>query len=155
MNQQNEKTKEIFATVLQDIPNHQKCMNEEIDTATFLTNLAYDWPLFIDAEQKRGLAAICRSISVSKDVKANYNFNWTRASNREPLKPKYWPVMIAVLSAQFEDKVTHDNESKGQQLKRLNAAFTAIDLAEEFDDIPHLPELRRHLKGLLNGILYP
>ena len=154
MNQEPDKTGDIFAAVLRDIPIHREPLVEGIDTAAFLTNLAYSWPLPLDVDQERGLAAICRSLSISKQVRLCYDPNWKRALVREPLEPIYWPVMIAVLSAQFQRNNESDDEAKGEQLKCLNAALTALDLAAELDNIPHLSELRPHLEDRLYSILH-
>jgi hypothetical protein len=154
MNHQTDKTGDIFAVVLRDIPTHHEPMVEGIDTAAFLINLAHHWPFPLNVDQERGLAAICRALSISKQVRLCYDPKWKRALRREPLEPIYWPVMIAVLSAQFQRNNESDDEAKGEQLKRLNAALTALDIADELDDIPHLLELRPHLEGRLNSILH-
>ena len=61
--------------------------------------------------------------------------------------------MIAVLSAHFQSGNESDDEAKGEELKCLNVALTALDLADDLGNVPHLSELYPHLERPLGKIL--
>ena len=154
MSQQTDKTADILALVLRDLPQRREPEVEGIDTAAFLTGLAHSWPTPLSVDHESGLAAICRALSITKQVRLVYDAEWKRALRREPLEPLYWPVMIAVLSAHFQGGNESYDDARGEELKRLNAALTALDIAGDLGGVLHLSELRSHLESRLEGILH-
>jgi len=152
-NEPTDQTASILNLVLQDLPEHYKPASKGIDTGAFLSELARSWPAPLDVDKKLGLVAICRILSVTKQLRPAYDTQWKRALNRETLEPPYWPILIAVLSVQFQDSIQFNETDKGIALKQLNAAFAAMDIVADLPGIRHLPQLKSHLESQLDALL--
>ena len=76
------------------------------------------------------LDILCRKLSVHHIVRTSYDIQWQLAINRAPLPIEWWPLMLFLLLGKRISESTDEN-AYGLTLKRINAAFTGIDVAQE------------------------
>jgi hypothetical protein len=72
----------------------------------------------------------------------SYDNEWRRATDATLLTAQNWPILIALLLAEFKSEEAVSEDSLGLELKRLNAAYMAIDISKGLDDVAHLTELQ-------------
>lgn len=153
MNHDIKTTFEIRVLVSSGLPVSHDRNDSGIDTADFLMSLLQTDNNSLDEFRQQGLETICRSLSVAGNVKATYDLNWERTLNQKLLPPIYWPLMIAVLSRPFQYPNPSKYDLKGEELKRLNAALTALDISCDFDMDAHLLQLRAYLENRLQDTI--
>ena len=111
------------------------------DTVSFLIGIAAAWPGPITSDQRSGLEAMCRKLAVTRKVLQSYDAEWKRATDNRPLTAQQWGIVIAVLLAEYKDEEAAAEYALGMELKRLNAAYIAIDIAGSLKDVPYLMEV--------------
>lgn len=126
----------MLAAVRQDVPPPAPSGSGTIDTVEFLLSLAGAWPAAPDPRSVGGLDALARKLSVAREILAAYGPGWSRPASPEPLAPPAWALLVAVLVAYARDDRPDDPDTRGVALKRLNAAFTALDLGAARGQIP-------------------
>ena len=81
-----------------------------------------------DSRTNEFLDVICHKLSAHQIVRTSYDKQWRLAIKKTPLDVKWWPLMLFLLL----NKCASEKRSKrnvGLQLKRINAAFSGIDVA--------------------------
>lgn len=142
----------MLEAVMADAPELGRLDPERIDTAGAIHRLAQTWPDPFDEQRLSDLEALCHEVAVRKGVLSVYGKGWNRGSETEPLSPKWWAVLIAVLLAYgVSDEGTY-GASLGLALKSVNTALRALDIAERIDEFPHLPALRVWADDVLEGL---
>ena len=111
-------------------------------TVRLLVEIGAAWPGPLSSDLGVGLEAICRKLAVTGKVAMSYDDDWRRATDVTPLTAQNWPALIALLLAEFKTEEGVSGDSLGLELKWLNAAYMAIDIAVGLDDVAHLTELR-------------
>ncbi len=125
------------------LPPSPEARDEGISVPAFLSAAIRSWPGPMNAGGEAGLEALCRKLAVAKRVKIAYDSSWKRALSQEDLPIPYWPALIALLLAEFQSNAATLDQVRGVALKRLNAAYSAMEIATALIDVPHLSELAR------------
>ena len=139
MSESKDRHEEIFRRIVEAVPVHQPSEGAN-DTVDLLIAIGAAWPGPLSSELEAGLDALCRKLAVTRKVMRSYGLGWNRAIDTEPLPDRYWEMLIAVLLARFG----HEEASEyklGIELKRLNAAYMAIDITKGLDWAPDLKEI--------------
>ena len=87
-------------------------------------------------------------IAVARQVWAEYDASWKKLRNSSPLPDTDWGLLIAVLLAYAIPNGGNTGITRGMELKNLNAAMQAIDVADERLSVPHLDVLRQQASML-------
>lgn len=153
LNQGRQRAAQVFAQITGELPPPRKPQSGVINTGDFITRLAQSWPRPLSVSDRDGMEALCRKLSVTKQVKAAYDATWRRAVTQEEITPAHWSALIALLLAQFQALGETEEYARGTALKRLNAAFAAIDIAGGLPNVPHLPELAWWVEARLAEIV--
>ena len=111
-------------------------------TVRLLVAIGAAWPGPLSSDLSVGLEAICRKLAVTGKVLMSYDNEWRRATDATLLTAQNWPILIALLLAGFKSEEAVSEDSLGLELKRLNAAYMAIDISKGLDDVAHLTELQ-------------
>lgn len=152
MNLPYQQIKQMIDEVTCSAPKPEKFDGNKIDTCEFLVSLARLWPKPLNEKENAGLEALCRKIAVAGKVWSAYSASWKKIDSAEPLPAFCWSVLIAVLLAYCQPGNDTNENIRGMALKRLNAAFSAIDLAKNFGDVPHLTNLTSVAEDCLKKI---
>ena len=124
----------------------------DISTADELLRLGQSWPTVAPETQTGVLDPLCRKIAIAGKVWATYEHDWRKKKNSAPLPDSEWPLLIVVLLAYATPNSESDGASRGIELKNLNAALQAIDIAEARSGISHLDVLREQANELVQEL---
>jgi len=100
----------------------------ENNVAASLLQIAQNPSEECDSRTGEFLNVVCHKLSVHQIVRTSYDMQWRLAIQKTPLEVKWWPLMLFLLIR----KCTSKKPSKGNlglHLKRINAAFSGIDVA--------------------------
>ncbi len=100
---------------------------ETVGVPHVLAELAGAWPGPLTGEHRASIDALCRKLAVTGGVSAEYNRDWTKRTNEQPLAASHWLLLLAVLLAWSETPEAMGPDGRGLALKCLNAALTAHD----------------------------
>ena len=148
-----ELAKQILAQVILELPPTDGEVSGKIVTGAFLATLARSWPHPLNDTGRRGLDALCRKLAVTKQMKRSYDPSWKRALSQEQLEAPYWAALMAVLLAPFQPGSEKPEQHLGDGLKRINAAFEAIDIAQALPGVLHLDQLASWAEARLTETL--
>jgi hypothetical protein len=120
----------IPSFVIEDLNNTtMPCKSgRENNVAESLLQIAQNTSEECDSRTDEFLNVVCHKLSVHQIVRTSYDMQWRLAIQKTPLEGKWWPLMLFLLIR----KCTSEKPSKGTlglQLKRINAAFSGIDVA--------------------------
>ena len=66
----------------------------------------------------------------------------------------YWPLLITTLLTYSCGGYSNYENDRVLSFKNLNAAFSALDLAEGLGGVPHLPALRARAIDILEAAVW-
>ena len=121
-------TKELNPTIANSLAT-SKSTNEN-DVTVFLSRIMSNKSYPSNTSEHEFLDVICRKLSVHQIVRTSYDLQWQRAIKKTPLAVEWWPLMLFLLLGKRISEDPDENDY-GIMLKRINAAFTGIDVAQE------------------------
>ena len=121
-------TKELNPTIANTLATTKS--TDENDVTVFLSRIMSNKPYQSNTSEHEFLDVICRKLSIHRIVRTSYDLQWQHAIKKTPLAVEWWPLMLFLLL----DKHVYgsaNEDSQGITLKRTNAAFVGIDVAQE------------------------
>lgn len=139
--------------LLADLPLESALDEDAIDTGVFIAVRLRDWDKALTEADRQGLDALCRKLSVTKQVKKVYERKWGRPLSQDQLDVRFWPALIAVLLLRSPSEPHSFGNRDGFDLKRINAACEALDIAEEILEDREFDQLSEFLRDRLSEVL--
>lgn len=114
----------------------------KIQVVDKLIGLAHAWPSIGGNTQRGVLDPLCRKIAIARRVWSEYDSTWKKPRKVKPLPDSDWPLLIGVLLAYASPVGEGSEQTRGAELKNLNAALQAIDIVEDRVEDVYIAELK-------------
>ena len=121
-------TEELNPTIANSLTT-TKSTNEN-DVTVFLSGIMSNESYPSNTSEHEFLDVICRKLSIHRIVRTSYDIQWQRAIKKTPLAVEWWPLMLFLLLGKHVSG-SPSEDAYGIALKRINAAFVGIDVAQE------------------------